>query len=238
MNKITKIFIFLFVIIFIGIFQLSTIGIETNKFNQLIKNKFSEINKKIELELNDVKIILDIKNFNVGIKTYGPNLLIGSKKIQLEKINTSFSINSFIKKDFAVKKLKISTKKNEIRDIVALLRAYKNSPQLFILNQVIKDGDLIAEINLNFNDDGEIKNNFIINGFVKKAKIHILNKELDNVEFDFTIKNKITLFKNTEFIFEEVKLSSKKIEIENKNNFFLVTGDIGNSLTTINLKVL
>ena len=238
MNKITKIFIFLFVIIFIGIFYLSTIGIETNKFNQLIKNKFSEINKKIELELNDVKIILDIKNFNVAIKTYGPNLLIGSKKIQLEKINTSFSINSFIKKDFAVKKLKISTKKNEIRDIVALLRAYKNSPQLFILNQVIKDGDLIAEINLNFNDDGEIKNNFIINGFVKKAKIHILSEELDNVEFDFTIKNKITLLKNTEFIFEEVKLSSKKIEIENKNNFFLVTGDISNSLTKINLKVL
>ena len=179
MNKITKIFIFLLVIIFIGIFYLCTIGIETNKFNQLIKNKFSKINKKIELELNDVKIILDIKNFNVAIKTYGPNLLIGSKKIQLEKINTSFSINSFIKKDFAVKKLKISTKKNEIRDIVALLRAYKNSPQLFILNQVIKDGDLIAEINLNFNDDGKIKNNFIINGIIKKTKINILNEEIN-----------------------------------------------------------
>jgi len=238
MNKIIKILIFLLVIIFIGIFYLSTIGIETNKFNQLIKNKFSEINEKIELELNNVKIILDIKSFSLVIKTYGPNLLFGSKKIQLEKINTSFSLNSLIKKDFVVKKLTISTKKNEIKDVVALLRAYKNSPQLFILNQVIKEGVLIAEINLNFNDEGKIKNNFIINGLVKKAKVNLLNEEIDNVEFDFIIKDKITTLKNAKFEFREIKLSSKKIKIDNKNKFFLVTGDINNSLAVFNPKVL
>ena len=142
MTKVIKIFLFLLGFIFAVIFYLSFVGIETNKFNQLIKNKITEINDKVSIELHDVKIVLDIKNFAIDIKTYGPDLFFKNKKIKLEKVSTNFAISSFISKDYAIKKLTISTKKNDLRDIISFARAYKNSPELFILNKILKDGDL------------------------------------------------------------------------------------------------
>ena len=239
MTKVIKVFIFLFGFIFAVIFYLGFVGIETNKFNQLIKNKITEINDKVSIELRDVKIVLNIKNFTIDIKTYGPDLFFKNKKIKLEKISTSFAISSFVSKDFAIKKLAISTKKNDLKDIIYFARAYKNSPELFILNKILKDGDVIADININFNDKGEVKENFNIKGFVKNAKINLLNKQvIDQIEFDFVIKNKLSIFKNTKFEFNKLKLLSKEIVIANKDKFFLVNGDIKNSLGKISPEIL
>ena len=93
-KKIFKYFLYFLILIFIGILYLSYFGVETKKFNQLIKNEVSKVNKKINIELKDVKILLNLNNFSIALETYEPNLVFGNKKVKLKSIKTNFLLNS------------------------------------------------------------------------------------------------------------------------------------------------
>ena len=59
---------FLFILI-IGIFAiifLSYFGLETDKFDDLIKNKANEVNRYVKLEFKETKIHLDLKKMLLG----------------------------------------------------------------------------------------------------------------------------------------------------------------------------
>ena len=155
-KKTIKYFLYFLILITIGVFYLSYYGIETKRFNQVIKDKISETNNKIDIELNKVKIILNLSNFTVGIKTKNPNIIFENNKIKIKKIGTDFSIRSFFKKEFAIKNAKISTKENSLKDIIKIARIFKNTPQLFILNKMTKEGVIIADIDLSFDDKGKL----------------------------------------------------------------------------------
>ena len=73
-KKTIKYFLYFLILITIGVFYLSYYGIETIRFNQIIKDKISETNNKIDIELNKVKIILNLSNFTIGIKIKNPNI--------------------------------------------------------------------------------------------------------------------------------------------------------------------
>ena len=59
-----------------------------------------------------------------------------------------------------------------------LVRSFKNSVELFVLGNIIKDGFLVGDINLNFDNKGKIKNDYEINGFIKKGKLSFFKKIL------------------------------------------------------------
>ena len=65
-------FIFLILISFIVI--LSTLGIETNKFNNLISKKINLVNNSLKLELITVKFKLDIKEISLFLETNNPKI--------------------------------------------------------------------------------------------------------------------------------------------------------------------
>tara|TARA_Y100000590_G_scaffold49764_1_gene52548 strand:- start:87 stop:419 length:333 start_codon:yes stop_codon:yes gene_type:complete len=97
-KKTIKYFVYFLILMSIGIFYLSYYGIETNKFNQIIKDKISENNSKIDIELKKVKVILNLRKFTVSIKTENPNIIVEKNKIKLAKIRADFLINSFFEK--------------------------------------------------------------------------------------------------------------------------------------------
>ena len=68
------IFNFIFIIILLILFFitiLSTVGIETNKFNTFIIDKASQ-SKNVDLELNDIKFKLDFKELSLFLETEKP----------------------------------------------------------------------------------------------------------------------------------------------------------------------
>ena len=238
-KKILKLGIGLLLIFGIFIFYLSYFGIETKRFNQLIKDEITKSNKKIDIELNDVKIILNLRNFSVGLKTFDPNIIFQDKKIKLKKIKTNFSIESFLKKDFAIENLFISTKENTINDFIGLARIYQNNLQFLIFDKMVKGGNLKADLNLNFDEEGRIKDKYNIKGTVKSAKLILINKQVfKNINFDFKIEEKMHEYENTKVEFEKLKLSSDSIKIINKNNLFLLEGNIKNSESLISPELL
>jgi len=238
-KKIIKYFLYFLILIFICILYLSYFGIETKRFNQLIKNEVSKVNKKINIELKDVKILLNLSNFSIALKTYEPNLVFDNKKIKLKNIKTNFSLGSFLKKEFAIKNVSISTKENNLKDVVSLARVYQNSPQLFIFNEMIKNGTLVTDINFNFNDKGKINKDYSIKGSVNDAKFYLLNKQIiKNINLSFDVKDNQYLINDTKFEFNQIKLLSKKIEITNLNKYFLIKGDLKNLESLFNPEVL
>ena len=185
-KKIFKFIFYFLVIIGIGIIYLSYFGVETKRFNQLIKNQITKKNQEINLKLESVKFVLNLNNLTVGLKSENPIIVFEDKKINLKRIKTNFSIISFIKKEFSLINLYIQTNENKLKDIISLIRIYQNTPQIFILNKFVSDGSLKARINLNYDDKRKINNDYNIKGVVKNAKIKLLNqKQINNVSFNF-----------------------------------------------------
>ena len=226
-KKIIKILSIILLIVTLFIFYLSFIGIKTEKFNERIKNKVLEIDKKISLDLHDVKFLLNPFNFTGSIATSNPTILFEGNKLQIKNIKTKISLRSLIFNEFSIDELQISTKAIKLNDLISLTRSFKNSTGLFLLNSIIKDGSILADINLKFNDNGTIKNNYQLNGFVTNIKFNLLNQyNVRNLNFEFDIRKDKYLLKKLKTDFNNIKLSSPSIEIDQEKNLFLVKGKI------------
>ena len=226
-KKIIKILSIILFIVFFIIFYLSVVGIKTEKFNKRIVNKILKINKKINLNLKNVKFLIDPYNFTVNISTKNPTVLLGSNKLEIQELKTNISLKALIYKEFSVDDLQILTKPIKLDDLILLARSFKNSTELFLMNNVVKDGFLTANIKLKFDNKGNIKKDYQIKGTIKNAKLNFLNRIIAsnlNLEFDIK-KNKYTLLKVKSLI-NETKFSSQKIEIDQKKDQFLIKGKI------------
>ena len=224
-KKLIKIVLVTFLIFIILVFYLSFIGIKTDKFNDKITEKILKIDSKINLDLKDIKFLLKPFNFTANINTKNPTILLDGKKIEIKNIKTNVSLKSLIFDEFSFEDLQISTKSIMINDIISLAKSIKNSTELFLLDKIISDGFLIADIKLKFDEEGKIRNDYQINGFIKNGKINFLNKfNVNNLNFSFDInKGKYSLTDiNTEI--NDVKILSPLIEINERKDLFLING--------------
>ena len=76
-KKIIKLLTFFIVILVIVILYLSYFGIETKRFNKIIKDSISKNNKELDIEFKKVKILLNLTSLTVGINTKNPKILQG-----------------------------------------------------------------------------------------------------------------------------------------------------------------
>ena len=229
MKRIVKILVILILTLAIIVIYLSLYGVKTDKFNKEIIKNVSKINKKINLSLNEVNYLLNPLNFSINISTKNPKILLEDKSLDLKEITSNISLKSFISNQFSIDDLKISTKEIKIKDLISLTRAVEGSPQLFVLDNITKEGLISADINLKFDLDGEIKNNYQITGTVKKAKFNIFNKvEIDDLNLSFNISNNQLTLKKIETNLNSIKLKSPLIKIEKKKDIFFIDGEVAN----------
>ena len=229
MKRIVKILVILIITLATIVIYLSLYGVKTDKFNKEIIKNVSKINKKINLSLNEVNYLLNPLNFSINISTKNPKILLEDKSLDLKDITSNISLKSFISNQFSIDDLKISTKEIKIKDLISLTRAVEGSPQLFVLDNITKEGLISTDINLKFDLDGEIKNNYQITGNVKKAKFNIFNKvEIDDLNLLFNISNNQLTLKKIETNLNSIKLKSPLIKIEKKKDILFVDGEVAN----------
>ena len=229
MKRIVKILVILIITLATIVIYLSIYGVKTDKFNKEIIKNVSKINKKINLSLNEVNYLLNPLNFSINISTKNPKILLEDKSLDLKDITSNISLKSFISNQFSIDDLKISTKEIKIKDLISLTRAVEGSPQLFVLDNITKEGLISTDINLKFDLDGEIKNNYQITGTVKKAKFNIFNKvEIDDLNLSFNISNNQLTLKKIETNLNSIKLKSPLIKIEKKKDILFVDGEVAN----------
>ena len=226
-KKILKIISVIFLFLLLLISYLSFFGIKTEVFNNEIKDSLSKINKEVKININEVSYLLNPLNFNLDITTENSEVLLKKHQLDLEKVKLNVSIKSLFKKKLLINKIKLSTKEIKLKNLIIPLREIYNSPQLFILNQIVKEGNIAIDVNINFDNQGKIKDDYQIKGFINKAKIDLLNKfTIKDLNFLFTVnKKKYELSKITSLL-NEIKFSSPFIEIEPNEDSYLIKGKI------------
>ena len=239
MIKFSKLIITIFLLLLIIITYLSFIGVETKRFNNQIETKIKKINKNLSIELNEVKIILDPLKFKLKIKTLGPKLKNQNKVIEIENIKTQISLGSLLKDQFSVENLEISTKSIIIKDLISFIRASYNKPELYILETIIKKGYLIADLSFEFNEDGKIKNNYEIKGFIKDTDLSILEKyNVNKANLIFNYKQNNLELNDIQLFLNNLNFFSDEIFIKKLNNQFLVNGNFNNKKIDLDNKFL
>jgi len=238
-KKLLKYIITIIGILFLLIIYLSIFGIETKKFNSQIKNKIAKFDKNINVELKEIRLTLNPFNFKIKAKTIAPKVFYKKKIIQLEYIKAQISLISLIKNQIVSSKIIFSTKSILFKDLIGFARAVSNKPELFILEKAIKNGQVIVDVNLNFDEIGKIKNDYEIKIILKDGKLKLFkNLNFENINFLLKVKDNIFDLKDIKFTKNKSKFSSENIKIIKDNKDFLIEGNISNKDTILKNELL
>ena len=181
-----KILILVVIFILLILFYLSYFGVETSRFNSIIKDQIKKQNKQIDIKLSTVKLHLDLKNISIKIKTHNAELAIqNNKKIKIEEISSSISINSFIKNNFSIENIFIKTKSNDIIDYLEFYKIVNRTPQIILATQVIKKGTAEFSTYINFDKEGNVIDNYKFVGSINNSELRTLRQNIKNINFNF-----------------------------------------------------
>ena len=227
------------VILLLFVIYLSTMGLDTDKFNNQIKNEIYKSNNSLDIELKKIQLKLNPINFKINAKTIGTKISYKGKSLPLEFINAEISFLSLIKKKISSSKIEISTRSVLLKDLIALIRAISNKPEIFILEESIKKGQAIINIDLNLDDNGKIKQDYQINAILKDAKVGILKKySFEKINFLLNVNNNIFNFKDLSFTTKKSDFFLENLKIvKDKKNYF-IEGDIQNENSILNNELL
>ena len=226
---ISLIIFLLFVIVY-----LSTIGVKTDKFNSKIISQIKKINPGIEIKIKDVSATLDLLSFGINAKTIGTDLIYRDKIIKIENIKSKLSIRSFLNDNFALTEISISTKSLVIKDLISFVRLFNNDPKIFIAEKFIKEGFLVADLKIEFDKSGKIKNNYKFNGLVRDGKISLFKRyNLDKIDFIFKITEKNLEFNDVKFLLNNKNISIPRVNGLKQNKEYLISGKLNTKNTSL-----
>ena len=238
-KRIIQIIFSLLLLFIIFLTYLSIYGISTDRFNNLISEKISERDKNLKINLKEIKIFLNTSTFNFELKTNDPKVFFKNKEIKIKSISTGLPLGNILSKKINLEEIRILTHKNKIRNLIKIIRAYKNNPQLFVLNKIIKDGFIEIESKISFKEDGNIKSNYVVDGNIEDLKIELLNNNLiENINLSFLLKEKDYLIYNLSSIYQKVRIKSNQIKIIDNGDSYNFEGDISNQKNKIDLNKL
>jgi hypothetical protein len=233
-----------YISIVLGIFvlliiYLSTLGIETEKFNNQIQNLVKQKNDKFDANLKKIKLTLDPLNFKINAKTIDAKITFNNKPIELEYIQTQISLNSLIKNQLVASQIEISTKPILLKNFVSFIRSINNRPELFFLERFIKKGYLIADLKFNIDEFGTIKNDYKVNGLLKEGEISVLKKnKIEKINFIFNIEEDNFNFKDISFDTNNINFLSNRLDIKKDKKDYLLEGSLRNKKSVLNDQIL
>ena len=227
------------VLLILAILYLSIIGLDTKKFNNQIKEKVTQIDDNLEIELKKIKLTLDPLKFNINAKTIGANISYKGKNLELEYIKSQISLISIIKNRFVSSNLELSTRSILLKDLVEFMKTSLNKPELFILEKAVKNGQVIIDIALNFDENGEIKQDYKIKGSLKDGKIEFFKKyNFEKINFLLDVNNNVFSFKDLSFVNNKTKFYSNNLKITQSEKNFSFEGEIENKNSELNNELL
>jgi len=221
------------------IIYLSTVGIETEKFNNQIQDLVKQKNDKLDASLKKIKLTIDPLNFKINTKTINAKIIFKDKPIELEYIKAQISLNSLIKSKLVASQIEISTKPILLKNFVSFIRSINNRPELFFLERFIKKGYLIADLKFNFDEFGVLKKDYKVNGLLKEGEISFFKKnKLEKINFFFNFTENNFNFRNISFDTNNINFLSDRLNIKKDKKDYLLEGTIKNKNSPLNEDLL
>ena len=238
-KNILKFITIISIVFFVLVTYLSLVGIETEKFNNQIKDRIVKANNNLDIKLKKIKLTLDPLNLKVNAKTVGAIIFYSKRPLSLEYIKTQVSLLSLIKNKIISSNIEIATRSILLKDLVRFIRASNNIPQLFFLEKIINNGHIIVKARLNLDEFGNIKEDYEINGLLNDGGINFLKKnKFENINFKFNVRKDNYKFEEIKFTNNKINFVSKLLNIKKKQNTFLLEGNIENKKDFLNINFL
>lgn len=236
---IIRIILVLIIFIFFSVIYLSYFGIKTNRFNSLIQSKINEIDPRINTEIEEVSLKLDLGNQEIKTNANNVNIYFNNNLIELSEINLNIDIFSFLKENPIIKKLEIHTKENKLKNILKIIQSYKFNFSTVLLENRVESGIIKSRVEIFFDEKSGNFLNFKISGSIKNGKINLLNNEnIKKINLNYKIFDQNFLFNDLELEYNGIFLNSDKISIIQKNKNYFVKGDFKNKNKKISTKIL
>ena len=217
-------FLFFLVSLILSITILSTIGIETDRFNKLITNKIAK-SKNIKLKLQTINFKLDLKELSLFVETQNPKINYLNQEIPAQNVKIYLDFLPLLKTDININKIYISLDELNYTKLNELSKFIKPSNFKSFINNKIKKVKLITEIEVFLDDEGMLKN-YIIKGKVTDLKVDIFkNVILSNTNLNFFADKEDILIKNIFGKIDDIDIKNGDIKlnlesgIELKSNF-------------------
>ena len=169
--------------------------------------------KNINLTLNSIQFKLDPKELSLFLETQNPKINYKDVLIPAKNVKVYIDFLSLLKSDPKIKKTNLILEELDITQLNKLSKIIKPSNFKSLLNNKIKEGKLISEIEIFLDDRGSLKD-FIAKGNVKNLKIELLeNVSLTKTNLNFFADKKDILIKNISGNLEEIKISDGDIKL-------------------------
>ncbi len=174
-------------------------------------------NKNIHLRLDTIKFKIDLHKINLFLETNNPEINYENLKIPIKNIKVYIDFLSLFKSKTKITKINLIFNEIDIFQLRELSSIIKPSNFKTLINNKIKQGNLISEVDVFLNEDGSLKN-FIARGTVKALRAELsknLNLNIESLNFfsdksDILIKN---IFGNIEKI--QILEGNIKLNLEN-----------------------
>ena len=215
MGKIfTNIFLFFSFLLISIIVILSTIGIETNRFNNIIVSKIQKTNSKVNVELKTIKFKLDFPELGLYLETAKPVINYSKVSIPTNDIKVYIDFLSILKSEVRIKKIILDLDEfNLIQLKKVSLSYFKPSNITSYLNNKVKKGIFKTKIEVYMDKENNL-DNFIAKGSVTNFKSEIKNNLiLDNSSFEFFADKSDILLKNIFGDIGPIKISEGDLKI-------------------------
>ena len=205
-------FLLISIIIFLGL--ISTIGLETNKFNNFISKKINNYYEDLNLELSSIKFKIDIKELALFLETLNPKIDYKRAELPTENIKVYLDFKSFLKSEPKIKKINLTFRELNIKEIKKISSTLKPSNFKNLIQNYILEGKLNLEIEF-YMDNKNLAENFIARGTVSNLKAKILNNiHLEKTNFKFFADNSDVLLSNISSKTEFFKIQDGDLKIE------------------------
>ncbi len=216
MKKFLYSFLLISIFLFISVaIYLSTFGLETSKFNNLIIKEVKKKNPEIELELKKIRIKLDVKKIQLFLSTTSPKIVYQNIKIPITKIKIYSKINKIFNSKIEISKIVFGVEKFKIKDIQKIaIRIKPSNFKSYLLNNIYGGEIEKALIDLDIEKNYKLTA-YKMNGSIKKsdAKINSVST-IKNISFNFIIDNNLTLINSINGTYKGVSVSNGSIDLQ------------------------
>ncbi len=214
---------FLILFIALTLAYLSFFGHETKKFNSILENKIITNVSNTEINLNKIKIKIDIKNLSFFVTTLNPKIKYFDNQVDIKKIDAYINLKSLLTGKPKIDKINIASNEINVSEIKGIVKYQKPSnAKKFFLNQVDK-GKMTFKLDLNLKNN-EITN-YEINGVVKNFFTRAANLNLEKSSFIYSFKKNSGEINNVRGFINGFQINNGNVLFEN-SNFLIIKGNL------------
>ena len=183
-------------ILIISILILTTIGIETNKFNNFISKRIYQTNNNLDVQLSTIKFKLDVKEISLFLETKSPQINYKNITLPVKIIKVYIDFISIFKSEPKIEKVYLASEELDIKKLKKISVVFKPSNLKSFVNNKIKSGKLNTELEIYLNKEN-LLDDFIAKGsVVDLSSENFKNFRLRNTNFTFFADKTDILIKN------------------------------------------